>query len=544
MSGVMSKFAWAFAFTAIPLLAQRPLWEVPGAVQSNKQWANLSEFRDFDGDGTRDMLVRYIDRRPGNYFSSIEILSGRTGGVLWGLLLPSVIDVRDAGDTNGDGHSEVLLLYGGQIRRVQLWSTRTSTMLWSTFSDPGANSFMWGDVLSADIDLNGDGRRDFLIGTINANHSTLYAYDHTGTQLWSIDYRAQGRYLFSASRYGDFNGDGIDDFLLGLQGDAQGRGIVAICSGLDGSYLRESLGVQPTNYLCDHVRNVGDIDGDGVHDYAGFPAWFTFTGDCAIFSGADGSVLRTWIDYAESVVGGPDFDLDRDGVPDLLICNEQYIGPSTYGRARAISGRDGAELWNVDAVPYVPGGGVPGAYGWGRYSVPLGTLPGHAYPSVAWMEMGYYLNGNWPGRVRAFGGEHINQSRVRGEPCASTGGPPLIGVRKTTTGARVTLAKAPSSAFAVLAMSTQLSPTFGPYLMPLELAPLGLPGCLLHVVPQVAFWRITGSGPGHDRGYAFVDLPFALSATAAGIDVFAQWLVLDPVSLEFAATELHVLRGQ
>ena len=80
--------------------------------------------------------------------------------------------------------------------------------------------------------------------------------------------------------------------------------------------------------------------------------------------------------------------------------------------------------------------------------------------------------------------------------------------------------------------------------MPLELAPLGLPGCLLHVVPQVAFWRITGSGPGHDRGYAFVDLPFALSATAAGIDVFAQWLVLDPVSLEFAATELHVLRGQ
>ena len=417
----MSKFAWAFAFTAIPLLAQRPLWEVPGAVQSNKQWANLSEFRDFDGDGTRDMLVRYIDRRPGNYFSSIQVLSGRTGEVLWGMIRPGPIDVRDAGDCDGDGHPDLLILMGGSWRWLEVWSTQTNLPIWlggiaggGGTGAVGQGSHGYGDVLVGDIDVNGDGLKDVLVGTVNSNDSTLHAHDHTGTQLWSIDYRAQGRYLISASRYGDFNVDGIDDFLLGLQGDAQGRGIVAICSGLDGSYLRESLGVQPTNYLCDHVRNVGDIDGDGVHDYAGFPAWFTFTGDCAIFSGADGSVLRTWIDYAESVVGGPDFDLDRDGVPDLLICNEQYIGPSTYGRARAISGHDGAELWNVDAVPYVPGGGVPGAYGWGRYSVPLGTLPGHAYPSVAWMEMGYYLNGNWPGRVRAFGGEHINQSRVRG----------------------------------------------------------------------------------------------------------------------------------
>ena len=53
-----------------------------------------------------------------------------------------------------------------------------------------------------------------------------------------------------------------------------------------------------------------------------------------------------------------------------------------------------------------------------------------------------------------------------------------------------------------------------------------------------------GTGSGHDRGYAFVDLPFSLSTTSVGVDVFAQWLALDPVSSTFAATEFHALRGQ
>jgi hypothetical protein len=536
-----------------PAAAQEPLWQLtappgtpPGPGQSIRRWHNLAEFRDFDGDGVRDFLVRATDNWPSNYFSTIEIRSGRTSEVLWSITLPGPIDVRDAGDCDGDGWPEVLLLYGGSIRRIQLWSTRTTTVLWTRFSDPSANGYQWGTVLQGDMDLNGDGLKDVLVGTIHAHHSTVYAYTHTGTLLWSIDYRAQGRFAYSASRYGDFNGDGCDDFLLGLQGDPTGRGIVAICSGADGSYLQQSLGVRPLNYLCDHVRNVGDIDGDGVHDYAGFPAWFTYTGDCAIFSGATGSVLRTWIDYAESVVAGPGFDLDRDGVPDLLICNEQTVAPNTKGQARALSGRDGALLWKVDALPYYPGSPYyPGAYGWGRFAVPLGTWPDRAYPSLAWIELDWQFTSTTWGRVRAFGGEHVGQGAVRGSACSSSASSrPLIGARTTASGARVTLAQAPPGAFAVLVMSLQHAPTFGPHGMPLDLSPLGLPGCMLQVIPDVAHWRITGTGPGHDAGYAAVDLPFPLTGATTGTKVYAQWLALDITSGAFAATEVQQLRGQ
>ncbi|HEB54406.1 MAG TPA: VCBS repeat-containing protein, partial [bacterium] len=529
------------------MLAQEPLWELPGRVYSQASWYNLSTFRDFDGDGVRDMIVRFIVDPMTNYLSSIEVRSGRSGRRLWGISQGSVIDARDAGDCDGDGRPDVLLLYGGSLRWLEVWSTRTGTLLWHTNNNPGSAGYGYGDALLADIDLDGDGLQDVLVATNHASHSTLYAYDHSGALLWLIDHRAQGRFVYSIGHYGDFNHDGYEDFLLGLQGDPNGAGVVAICSGLDGSYLRQSFGMQVGNYMCDHVTNVGDIDGDGVHDYAGFPAWFTFTGDCAIFSGADGSVLRTWLDYAESVVAGADFDLDRDGVPDLLISNEQLVAPNTYGRTRAISGRDGQELWRVDAVPYVPGApAVYGYYGWGRYAVSLGTWPDRAYPSLAWMELGYRIVGNATGRIRTWGGEHVGQGPIKGHACSSGDVMPLIGARKNANGgARVTLAHAPPAAFAVLVLSLQDSPAgFGVHTLPLDLAPLGMPGCLLQVAPDVVHWRVTGNGPGHDRGYCHADLPFQFTATATGVPVFAQWLAYDPVTLGYAATEVHTLRGQ
>ena len=123
---------------------------------------------------------------------------------------------------------------------------------------------------------------------------------------------------------------------------------------------------------------------------------------------------------------------------------------------------------------------------------------------------------------------------------------PLIGVRTNGSGhSRVTLAKAPPGAFAVLALSLQSAAgSIGPHALPLDLAPLGMPGCLLQVSPDATHWCVTGTGVGHDRGYCHVDLPFQLTGTATGVPVFAQWLAYAPSTQHFAVTEIHSLRGQ
>jgi len=79
--------------------------------------------------------------------------------------------------------------------------------------------------------------------------------------------------------------------------------------------------------------------------------------------------------------------------------------------------------------------------------------------------------------------------------------------------------------------------------LPLDLTAFGLPGCNLYVGPQVTHLRLLGTN-GIDRGYAAVDLPFQLTTSTLGTSVVAQWLVLDPTTLDYAATPKHQLRGR
>lgn len=517
--------------------AQQLQWQVPpfGAT-STVDYYRLRPFADYNRDGFLDFAISCVP--VPFYLPAVQIVSGANGQILWSIPMPST-DFADAGDVDGDGWRDLAILRTGGIRYVQIWSIRNNVVLWQ---QSGTFSSQYGDVMLGNIDVNGNGRSDFLVATNYPTNSSVYVYDSSGSQLYVVPCSSQGRVVYSMCNMGDMDGDGGHDFLMGCT-EPTGRGVLVLVSGRTGVILRMSYGMVPGDYMIDNVSNLGDIDGDGVNDYQGFPYIFSYTGRTIQFSGASGNVIRFWYDYADSVITRQDMDLD--GVPDLVIGSDGQVAPNTYGLTRAFSGRDGTELWRVENFVAPPGSGYSnGSSGYARYSAPLGVQPGRQYPTIAWMDLEYYTSTTLHGRVRAFNTELAGQGAITGQPCSSSDfHVPQIGARKTSVGARITIASGPPGGLGLLNLALSPQTSYGGLPLPIDLSWLGMPGCKAYVGPDAHYLRVLGTN-GIDRGYAAVDLPFQLTAAAVGVPLVAQWLVLDPGSLGYGATAMHELRGQ
>ncbi|MBL8749986.1 MAG: VCBS repeat-containing protein [Planctomycetes bacterium] len=526
---------------AVALPAQQQDWQVFGPY--DHQYTSMARFADFDNDGNRDLLVSvfpYGVPHPLSYLHDVVVLSGPTGAVLWQSVAVGFAHgfqfVRPAGDMDRDGLPDFAMRDNGGSggSAVVVWSTGTNQEIWSVL---GPYSGTFGFDLVGDLDTDGDGAPD-LVTLTRSWQSEVFVYDNAGSLRYTLPCFAVGLEALSLAKMGDIDGDHCDDFLVGCSDYLTGaRGIVLLVSGKNGNILRISQGLLPGDKTFFNTTNLGDIDGDGVNDYAAFPWWSASRLMPCLWSGATGALIRTLPGvYAESVVA--DQDLDLDGVNDLVLGWEYPISPpQLYGRSQAISGRDGTELWTVDNFQ---GSGQPST-GWGRFAAGLGVQPGSPYPAVAWMDLMFVdhsqmMNLAW-GRVRGFHATRAGQGPVLGTPCTSDGTLPQIGVRKTASGSRITIAKSHPNGVAALWLSIQPLPA------PVDLSPFGLTGCSLYVSADAAWLRTLGA-TGIDRGYAAIDLPFQLSASGTGLGVTAQWLVVDPATGNHAATAMHALRLQ
>lgn len=91
-------------------------------------------------------------------------------------------------------------------------------------------------------------------------------------------------------------------------------------------------------------------------------------------------------------------------------------------------------------------------------------------------------------------------------------------------------------------MSLANETTYAGVPLPIDLSFLAMAGCQLQVAPTVTALRVLGTS-GIDHGHAAYDAPFALTASALGVPIAAQWLVLDPAGSAYAATPRHELVG-
>lgn len=193
-----------------------------------------------------------------------------------------------------------------------------------------------GSSLAPAGDLDGDAVPDILAGAPSVSSaSALPGYvvvfsGADGSVLFRVDgVTAPERFGDAVASVGDVNGDDVPDVLIGAPG---GTGIAvgsaSLYSGADGALIRRHDGEGGVENLGDSVAGLGDVDADGVGDYAvGAPRFGVGSGAqpagyVKIFSGASGAQLaRIQGKEGEQLgwkVAGPG-DLDGDGDPDLLV---------------------------------------------------------------------------------------------------------------------------------------------------------------------------------------------------------------------------------
>lgn len=160
--------------------------------------------------------------------------------------------------------------------------------------------------------------------------STFLALDraHAQTRVWDlVGNRGADQLGASLSHVPDVDGDGVVDLIVGAPGDVVTPTVIGkavLYSGASGALLREFDGDAIGDGFGNLVADLGDVDGDGVRDYAfaaplrdvpGLPIGAVF-----VYSGA-GPLIRTFTGQASHGVGNAmSFvgDVDGDGVRDLI----------------------------------------------------------------------------------------------------------------------------------------------------------------------------------------------------------------------------------
>jgi len=162
----------------------------------------------------------------------------------------------------------------------------------------------------------------------------------------------------------DIDGDGIPDLAVGAIGSDR----VYLLSGDDQSVIHsiEDPDGVAGFWFGFAIREIGDIDGDGVQDVAvGAPAVYgTLPVPCApgdtdpecearfgrvfVFSGESGEVLLriSNLRFHLGASVAPLGDIDNDGIPDFAV-GAPYLYQDSSGEVYAIAGADGSILWST-----------------------------------------------------------------------------------------------------------------------------------------------------------------------------------------------------
>lgn len=279
----------------LAVVVQLPIgggWEethaVFGGIYQEALGTNMAGIGDVDGDGAADFAIVGTVHEPGTYQPppALHLYSGRTGAYLLRVTGPAgeYIDggVAAAGDVDGDGVPDVIAgSYGLDANGLM---SAGSTFVFSGLTgatisrSDGTGTFdRLGMVVAAVGDVDGDGRTDYFSGSEMASRNGTFHgagglfSGATGLRLLDLEGEAAGdAYGAAACGVGDWDGDGVPDFVVGAPradpAGAEDAGTVYLYSGATGLEIFRWSGLDAQDEFGCTLALAGDADGDGHDD--------------------------------------------------------------------------------------------------------------------------------------------------------------------------------------------------------------------------------------------------------------------------------------
>ena len=209
---------------------------------------------------------------------------------------------------------------------------------------------------------------------------------------WEVRIMPDGEEYFVAT-VGDTDADGYSDFLVAApELDISGRvdaGRVELRSGFDGTLLRTHPGGTSNENLGRGITGLGDVDLDGVPDYAiGRQA----TGNVQyvdVHSGASGTRISSFTNLRSNTRYGFGIaidgigDVNDDGIPDMAV-GDRYEG--SEGKLRVYSPRQSTFSATPSTIPAAGGTqtytiDLPDSFAGSGYFL-VGSVSGTAIPGI------------------------------------------------------------------------------------------------------------------------------------------------------------------